>query len=107
MPIPSASSKIFWPCSIFFEHEQKFLTMIKSDILPYRFAYLSMVKNIWPHSKNIERGQKILNATNFFFELADGLGICIAKKKLWDKNWTKDQLVFYQVSTSKETRPLT
>ena len=57
MPIPSASSKIFWPRSIFFEHEQIFLTMVKSYILPYIFTYLSMVKNIWPHSKNIERGQ--------------------------------------------------
>ena len=57
-----------------FEHIQILLTMAKSDILPYEFAYLSMVKNICPHSKNIERGQKFLNATNFFFELADGLG---------------------------------
>ena len=30
----------------FFEHIQIFLTVVKSDILPYKFAYLSMVKNI-------------------------------------------------------------
>ena len=49
--------------------------MVKSDILPYKFAYLSIVKNIWPYSKNIEHVQKNLNATKIFFELADGLGI--------------------------------
>ena len=48
--------------------------MVKSNILPYKFAYLSMVKNVWPHSKNIEHGQKILNETKNNFELADGLG---------------------------------
>ena len=84
MPNPSASSNIFgpcsiffWQCSIFFEHVQIYLTMVKSIILPYKFAYLSMFKKIWPHSKNIEHGQKNLNATKFFFELADGLGICV------------------------------
>ena len=49
--------------------------MVKSKIVPYKFADLSMVKNIWTHSKNIEDGQKILNAANFVFEIADGLGI--------------------------------
>ena len=58
-----------------FLHFQIFLTMVKSDILPYKYANLCMVKNIWPHSKNIELSQKILNAIKFFFELADGLGI--------------------------------
>ena len=59
---------IFWMCSIFF-------TLVKNDILPCKFAYLSMVKNIWPHSNNIECGKKFLNATNFIFEPADGLGV--------------------------------
>ena len=48
-----------------------------SDILPPKFAYLSMVKNISPRSKNIKHGQKILNAAKTFFELADGLGIIV------------------------------
>ena len=56
--------------------------MVKSDILPYKFAYLSMVKNIWPHSNNIERGQNFLNATKNIFELADGWGISIQKYKV-------------------------
>jgi hypothetical protein len=59
--------KFFWPCSIFFEHIQILLTIVKSDILPYKFAYSNIFENIWPHSKNIERGQKILNETIFFF----------------------------------------
>ena len=65
--------------------------MVKSDILPYEFEYLRMVKNIWPHSKNIELGQKILNTTKQFFELADGLGISFlfrlleTEKNLWKK----------------------
>ena len=41
----------------------------------YKFACLTMVKNIWPQSKNIDCGQKSLNASKFFFDLADGLGI--------------------------------
>ena len=45
---------IFWT-------ESNFLIMVKSKILPYKFTYLSMVKNIWTHSKNIEHGQKYLN----------------------------------------------
>ena len=54
--------------------------MAKSKILPYKVTYLSMVKNIWTHSKNIERGQKYLTWSKIFehsqkiFELADGLG---------------------------------
>ena len=74
MHVPSASSKIFWLCSnffcplsIFFEHIQNFLFMVKSDILPYKFAYLSMVKISWPHSYNIVHGQKILYITKFFW----------------------------------------
>ena len=67
--------KFFWLCWIFFEHVQIFLTVVKSDILPYEFAYLSMVKNIWPHSNILNVVKKIW--TNFVFELADGLGIIL------------------------------
>ena len=49
--------------------------MVKSKILPYEFSYLSMVKNIWTHSKIFEQGQKL-------FELADGLGISTATAPL-------------------------
>ena len=59
----------------YFEHEQIFLAMVKSDILPYKFVYLSIIKNNWPHSKNIELGPKVLSTTKLFLELADGLGI--------------------------------
>ena len=45
---------IFWT-------QSNFLIMVKSKILPYKFTYLSMVKNIWTHSKDIEHGQKYLN----------------------------------------------
>ena len=47
-----------------------------------------MVKNIWPHSKNIECGQKMLNAANSIFELADGLGINVLC-------WLKLQILFH------------
>ena len=47
--------KMFWPYSIFFEPDQIFLSMVKNDISPYNFAYLSMVKNIWPHSKILNK----------------------------------------------------
>ena len=49
----------FWSKGQRFEpRRQIFLTMVKIDILPYEFSYLSMVKNSWRHSKIIERGQK-------------------------------------------------
>ena len=57
--------------------------MVKSKILPYKFSYLSMVKNIWTHSKNIEHGQKYLNIEKKRFELADGIGI-ISKSLSFD-----------------------
>ena len=41
--------------------QSNFLIMVKSKNLPYKFTYLSIVTNIWTHSKNIERGQKYLN----------------------------------------------
>ena len=63
--------------------------MVKSNILPYKFAYLSMVKYIWPYSKNIEHIQKKLNATKIFFELADGLGIGETPKVHTDVSDTK------------------
>ena len=66
MPIRSACSKIFWQCSNFFDRVQYLFTTIKSDILPYKFAFLSMDKNIWPHSKNIERGQKFWKQPKWF-----------------------------------------
>ena len=50
----------------YFDCVQYFLIVLKSDILPYKLAYLSVVKNIWLHSKNVEQGQNFLNTTNFF-----------------------------------------
>ena len=61
--------------SIFFEHIQIFLSVVKSDILPYKLAYLNNGQKYLTTFKYIESGQKILNAANFVFELADGLGI--------------------------------
>ena len=76
MPIPSAIVQKY------FDHAQIFLTMVKSDILPYRYANLCMVKNIWPHSKNNELSLNFLNAIKIFFELADGLGIRLFGKDM-------------------------
>ena len=59
---------MFWPYSIFFEPGQIFLSIVKSDIWPYNFGYLTIFKNI-------EQDQKILNTFKKEFELADGLGI--------------------------------
>ena len=58
---------MFWSYSIFFEPGQIFLSMVKSDIWPYNFGYLTIFKNI-------EQDQKILNTFKKEFELADGLG---------------------------------
>ena len=45
--------------------------MDKSKIVPYEFAYLSIAKDIWTHSKNSEDGQKSLNKNGQnIFELA-------------------------------------
>ena len=77
MPIPSASSKILWPCSNFFDRVQYFFNIFKCYILSYIICTFengqnSLVKNIWPHLENIERSQPI------FFELAHGLGINVS-----------------------------
>ena len=40
--------------------------MVESKIVPYEFAHLSIVENIWAHSKNIEGGQDILNTVKIF-----------------------------------------
>ena len=41
--------------------QSNFLIKIRIKILPYKFTFLSTVKNIWTHSKNIEHCQKYLN----------------------------------------------
>ena len=46
--------------------------MAKSKIVPYKFAFLSMVKNMCTHSKNIENGQKKFEDGQKPFELANG-----------------------------------
>ena len=71
MPISFATSKLFRPRSISFEQVQIFL-----NAMIFYLIDLSIVKNIWSDSKNIEHGQNILNTT-IFFELADGLGMCL------------------------------
>ena len=48
--------------------------MINTKILPYEFIYLSMIKNLWTHSNNIEHNQKKIEQGQNLFELADGLG---------------------------------
>ena len=58
--------KIFWQRSIFFEHSQNFLTVIKSNIVPNKFASLIMVKNIWTHSK-ILKAFKIFGTQSKYF----------------------------------------
>ena len=47
-------------------HSHIFLTVFNS-FLPYKLSYLSMVKNIWPRSKNIKNVQ-------ISFEVVDELG---------------------------------
>ena len=49
--------KFFWACSIFLEHSQIF--WFKSKSLPYDFTCLSLPKNIWTHSKNIEHFKNV------------------------------------------------
>ena len=71
----SASSKMFWPYSIFFEPGQIFLIMVKSDILPYNFGYLSMVKNIWTRSKTFEHVQK----------------------RIWTTRWISHKIILYNI----------
>ena len=71
----SASSKMFWPYSIFFEPGQIFLIMVKSDILPYNFGYLSMVKNIWTRSKSFEHVQK----------------------RIWTSRWIRHKIILYNI----------
>ena len=74
MPIPSASSKIFWQCSNCFDHVQYFLNTFnffyhaqKQYLLHYEFAYFSAFKD---HiQKKMKRNQNFLNATIFFWTI--------------------------------------
>ena len=50
--MPTHAYSMLTPFSILFE-SGKF-----SYILPYKLVYLSMVKNVLPHLKNIEHAQK-------------------------------------------------
>ena len=59
LPIPSASSKIIFTAFNIFRKHSNLLIMVKSKILPYKFTYLSMVKNIWTHYKHIEHAKNI------------------------------------------------
>ena len=68
MPIPSASSKIFWLCANFFENVHIFLTAVKSDILLYKFPYLNMQSKVFDKIQSFESSQKT-------FWPADGLGM--------------------------------
>ena len=78
MPVPSASSKIiftafkfFWACSIFFQHSRIFWLWSKARfyLINSHIWAMSMVKNIWTHSKNIEHGQKCLNMVKKYLNL--------------------------------------
>lgn len=76
MPIPSASSKIFWPCSNFFDCVQYFLNTFKFFWPWPKVIFYLINLHIWAYSN-------ILNAANFVFELADGLGIrCLSQDHL-------------------------
>ena len=72
MPIPSASSKIFWPCSIFFDCVQFFLnTFLIFWLLSKVIFYLinlhiwawskifDHIQKYWTRSKKIDRNQNI------------------------------------------------
>jgi hypothetical protein len=80
MPIPSASSKIFWLFSNFFEHVQYFLNTFNFFDIGQNW-YFTLKFFIFEHGqkylstfRNIELCQKIWNAWKNIFELADGLG---------------------------------
>ena len=83
MPIPSASSKNVWPCSNFFDCVQYALNTFKFFWPWSKVIFYFINLHIWAWSKIFDHiqiywsGQKILNAANFVFELADGLGIIV------------------------------
>ena len=61
MPIPSASSKIFWPCSNFFDCVQYILNVFKF-FWPWSKVIFYLVNlHIWAWSKIFDHIQKILN----------------------------------------------
>ena len=51
MPIPSASSKIFWPCSNYFDCVQYFLNMFKFFWLWSKVIFYLINLHIWAWSK--------------------------------------------------------
>ena len=86
--IPSASSKIFWPCSKLFDHFQYFLIVFKyfwpcSNMQVYKVqSYFWPSLNNWLCSKNIERGQIFWTQLKYF----------------WASRWNKHCSAKYQLS---------
>ena len=54
----STGFEIVWKYSIFFDHSQNVLNTVKSKFVPYKFVYLSMVKNIWTSRWNRHKNLK-------------------------------------------------
>ena len=100
MPNPYPSSK---KSNVLKVVKQILLTMIKSEILPYKLAYFSMVMNLmWPN----------------FFELAAGFGNSAVQQSVFswnivimlksDRSWVKiyGSSVGWFKNTSMSTQPI-
>ena len=80
MPIPSASSKIFWPCSKCFDLIQYFLNLVKYFWAWSKVIFYLIILHNWAWSKIFEHIQKYWTRSKFFEHI---------QKRIWTSRWIR------------------
>ena len=80
LPIPSASSKIFWPCSNVSDRVQYFLNTFKFFWSWPKVIFYLINLHIWAWSKIFDHNQKILNLVQNFLS---------NQKHFWTSRWIR------------------
>ena len=74
MPIPSASSKIFWPCSKFFDLSQYFLNLVKYFWAQSKIIFYLIILHIWAWSKIFDHIPKYWTRSKIFEHIQKRIG---------------------------------
>ena len=80
MPIPSASSKIFWPCSQFFDLIQYFLNLVKYFWAWSNVIFYLIILHIWAWLKLFDHIQKYRTRSKFFEHIQEWI---------WTSRWIR------------------
>ena len=83
MPIPSASSKIFWPCSKCFDLIQYFLNLVKYFWAWSKVIFYLIILHVWAWSKIFDHIQKYWTRSKIFEHI---------QKIIWTSRWIRHYL---------------